>query len=54
LVTNIEALQRAKKQLEADLNELQIANNDLLTDNQSLSGTKSKFDAEFALLRVSF
>ncbi|KAI6239365.1 CRE-MYO-2 protein [Aphelenchoides fujianensis] len=51
LVTNIEALQRAKKQLEADLNDLQIANNDLLSENQILASTKSKLDAEFALLR---
>ncbi|KAI6204528.1 hypothetical protein M3Y94_00684900 [Aphelenchoides besseyi] len=51
LVANIEALQRARKQLEADLNDLQIQNNDLSSENQILATTKSKLDAEFALLR---
>lgn len=47
-------INRFKKQLESDLNELHIQNNEMLADNQSLSAIKSKLDSELQLLRVCF
>lgn len=54
LVGLVDNLQRVKKQLESDLNELQLQSNELRADNAALHSAKSKLDAELTLLRADY
>lgn len=54
LVGIVDNLQRLKKQLEIDLNDLQVRNNELRADNAALHAAKSKLDAELTLLAADY
>uniref|UniRef100_A0A7E4VFX9 Myosin motor domain-containing protein n=1 Tax=Panagrellus redivivus TaxID=6233 RepID=A0A7E4VFX9_PANRE len=54
LVGLVDGLERVKKHLEVELNDLQIQNNELRADNAALHSAKSKLDGELALLRADY